>query len=236
MTMEKTVKENLEKVSYLINEAKSKSKYNQDVKLIAVSKTVDVDKVSEAADFGVIDFGENKPQELLRKAEVFPSYNWHQIGTLQKNKVKHIIDKVKLIHSLDSVDLAKEIDKRAKDKDITIQCLIQINISKEESKHGLDENNVVEFVKQVSENYKNIIIKGLMGMAPYEAEKENTRIYFKKMKELMSLINSKNINGVILDELSMGMSNDYQIAIEEGATMVRLGTVIFGERIYNKNI
>ena len=211
MTMEKTVKENLEKVSYLINEAKSKSKYNQDVKLIAVSKTVDVDKVSEAADFGVIDFGENKPQELLRKAEVFPSYNWHQIGTLQKNKVKHIIDKVKLIHSLDSVDLAKEIDKRAKDKDITIQCLIQINISKEESKHGLDENNVVEFVKQVSENYKNI-------------------------KELMSLINSKNINGVMLSELSMGMSNDYQIAIEEGATMVRLGTVIFGERIYNKNI
>ncbi|MGP1488661.1 MAG: YggS family pyridoxal phosphate-dependent enzyme [Peptoanaerobacter stomatis] len=236
MTMEKTVKENLEKISYLINEAKSKSKYNQDVKLIAVSKTVDVDKVSEAADFGVIDFGENKPQELLRKAEVFPSYNWHQIGTLQKNKVKHIIDKVKLIHSLDSVDLAKEIDKRAKDKDITIQCLIQINISKEESKHGLDENSVVEFVKQVSENYKNIIIKGLMGMAPYEVEKENTRIYFKKMKELMSLINSKNINGVILDELSMGMSNDYQIAIEEGATMVRLGTLIFGERIYNKNI
>ncbi|EHL19551.1 YggS family pyridoxal phosphate-dependent enzyme [Peptoanaerobacter stomatis] len=236
MTMEKTVKENLEKVSYLINEAKSKSKYNQDVKLIAVSKTVDVDKVSEAADFGVIDFGENKPQELLRKAEVFPSYNWHQIGTLQKNKVKHIIDKVKLIHSLDSVDLAKEIDKRAKDKDITIQCLIQINISKEESKHGLDENNVVEFVKQVSENYENIIIKGLMGMAPYEVEKENTRIYFKKMKELMSLINSKNINGVMLSELSMGMSNDYQIAIEEGATMVRLGTVIFGERIYNKNI
>lgn len=178
--MEKTVKENLEKISYLINEAKSKSKYNQDVKLIAVSKTVDVDKVAEAADFGIMDFGENKPQELLRKAEVFPSYNWHQIGTLQKNKVKHIIDKVKLIHSLDSVDLAKEIDKRAKDKDITIQCLIQINISKEESKHGLDENSVVEFVKQVSENYKNIIIKGLMGMAPYEVEKENTRIYFKK--------------------------------------------------------
>lgn len=234
--MEKTVKENLEKISYLINEAKSKSKYNQDVKLIAVSKTVDVDKVAEAADFGIMDFGENKPQELLRKAEVFPSYNWHQIGTLQKNKVKHIIDKVKLIHSLDSVDLAKEIDKRAKDKDITIQCLIQINISKEESKHGLDENSLVEFVKQVSENYKNIIIKGLMGMAPYEVEKENTRIYFKKMKELMSLINSKNINGVILDELSMGMSNDYHIAIEEGATMVRLGTLIFGERIYNKNI
>lgn len=155
---------------------------------------------------------------------------------ITKNKVKHIIDKVKLIHSLDSVDLAKEIDKRAKDKDITIQCLIQINISKEESKHGLDENNVVEFVKQVSENYKNIIIKGLMGMAPYEVEKENTRIYFKKMKELMSLINTKNINGVMLSELSMGMSNDYQIAIEEGATMVRLGTVIFGERIYNKNI
>lgn len=230
--MDKTIKENLEKVSYLINEAKSKSIYKQDVKLIAVSKTVDVEKVAEVANLGIIDFGENKPQELLRKAEVFPNYNWHQIGTLQKNKVKHIIDKVKIIHSLDSLDLAKEIDKRAKDKDIKIQCLIQINISQEDTKHGISENNVVEFVKQVSENYTNIVIKGLMGMAPYEFEKENTRVYFQRMKELMLLVNSKNIDDVFLEELSMGMSNDYQIAIEEGATMVRLGTTIFGERIY----
>lgn len=230
--MDNNIRKNLENVLAKINEAKSRAKYNQDVKLIAVSKTVDTDKVEEVANLGTIDFGENKPQELFRKQQVFPNYNWHQIGTLQKNKVKYIIDKVKMIHSLDSLELAKEIDKRAKDKDIKIQCLIQINISHEDSKHGISENDLVEFVEQVSKNYSNIIIKGLMGMAPYEFEKENTRVYFKKLKELMSFVNSKNIEGVFLDELSMGMSNDYEIAIEEGATIVRIGTTIFGERIY----
>lgn len=230
--MDNKIKDNLEDVLSKINTAKTKSKYNQEVKLIAVSKTVDVDKVKEVADFGIIDFGENKTQELVRKQEVFPDYNWHQIGTLQKNKVKYIIDKVKMIHSLDSIELAKEIDKRAKDKDIKIQCLIQINISHEDSKHGISENNIIEFVEQVNKNYSNIIIKGLMGMAPYEFDKENTRVYFKKLRNLMSLVNSKNIQGVFLEQLSMGMSNDYQIAIEEGATMIRLGTTIFGERIY----
>lgn len=230
--MENSVKNNVKKVLELIEEAKIKSKYNQEVKLVAVSKTVDIDKVKEAVDCNILDFGENKPQELLRKAEIMPSLNWHQIGTLQKNKVKYIIDKVKLIHSLDSLSLANEIDKRAKDKDITIQCLVQINISNEETKHGIDEKDIFEFVKQVSENNRNIVLKGLMGMAPYELDKERTRPYFQKMREIMLSINSKNINGVNLEHLSMGMSNDYQIAIEEGATIVRIGTTIFGERLY----
>lgn len=230
--MENLIKNNLEKVSYLIENAKAKSRFKQDVKLIAVSKTVDIDKVKEAVDLNIFDFGENKPQELVRKFEIMPNLNWHQIGTLQKNKVKYIIDKVKLIHSLDSLNLASEIDKRAKDKDITIQCLIQINISNEDTKHGIDEKDIVEFVKRVSEDNQNIAIKGLMGMAPYELDKEKTRPYFQKMKEIMSLINSKNINNVKLEHLSMGMSNDYEIAIEEGSTMIRLGTVIFGERLY----
>ena len=230
--MENSVKNNVKKVLELIEEAKTKSKYNQEVKLVAVSKTVDIDKVKEAVDCNILDFGENKPQELVRKAEIMPSLNWHQIGTLQKNKVKYIIDKVKLIHSLDSLSLANEIDKRAKDKDITIQCLIQINISNEETKHGIDEKDIFEFVKQVSENNRNIVLKGLMGMAPYELDKERTRPYFQKMREIMLSINSKNINGVNMKHLSMGMSNDYQIAIEEGATIVRIGTTIFGERLY----
>ena len=230
--MENSVKNNVKKVLELIEEAKTKSKYNQEVKLVAVSKTVDIDKVKEAVDCNILDFGENKPQELVRKAEIMPSLNWHQIGTLQKNKVKYIIDKVKLIHSLDSLSLANEIDKRVKDKDITIQCLIQINISNEETKHGIDEKDIFEFVKQVSENNRNIVLKGLMGMAPYELDKERTRPYFQKMREIMLSINSKNINGVNMKHLSMGMSNDYQIAIEEGATIVRIGTTIFGERLY----
>ena len=206
------IKSNIEKVNYLIKNALEKSKYKQDVKLIAVSKTVDVDKVKEAIDSGVVDFGE-----------------------LQKNKVKHIIDKACMIHSLDSFALCDEVDKRAKDKNIIIPCLIQINISGEETKHGINEGELTEFVKVVTERNTNIKLKGLMGMAAYEENKEKTRPYFQRMKELLVSINSKNINNLEMTELSMGMSNDFEVAIEEGATMVRFGTTIFGERIYIKN-
>ena len=229
------IKSNIEKVNYLIKNALEKSKYNQDVKLIAVSKTVDVEKVKEAIDSGVVDFGENKPQELVRKYEVYNDLNWHLIGTLQKNKVKHIIDKACMIHSLDSFALCDEVDKRAKDKNIIIPCLIQINISGEETKHGINEGELTEFVKVVTERNTNIKLKGLMGMAAYEENKEKTRPYFQRMKELLVSINSKNINNLEMTELSMGMSNDFEVAIEEGATMVRIGTTIFGERIYIKN-
>ena len=229
------IKSNIEKLNYLIKNALEKSKYKQDVKLIAVSKTVDVDKVKEAIDSGVVDFGENKPQELVRKYEVYNDLNWNLIGTLQKNKVKHIIDKACMIHSLDSFALCDEVDKRAKDKNIIIPCLIQINISGEETKHGINEGELTEFVKVVTERNTNIKLKGLMGMAAYEENKEKTRPYFQRMKELLVSINSKNINNLEMTELSMGMSNDFEVAIEEGATMVRIGTTIFGERIYIKN-
>ena len=229
------IKSNIAKVNYLIKNALEKSKYKQDVKLIAVSKTVDVDKVKEAIDSGVVDFGENKPQELVRKYEVYNDLKWHLIGTLQKNKVKHIIDKACMIHSLDSFALCDEVDKRAKDKNIIIPCLIQINISGEETKHGINEGELTEFVKVVTERNTNIKLKGLMGMAAYEENKEKTRPYFQRMKELLVSINSKNINNLEMTELSMGMSNDFEVAIEEGATMVRIGTTIFGERIYIKN-
>ena len=229
------IKSNIEKVNYLIKNALEKSKYKQDVKLIAVIKTVDVDKVKEAIDSGVVDFGENKPQELVRKYEVYNDLKWHMIGTLQKNKVKHIIDKACMIHSLDSFALCDEVDKRAKDKNIIIPCLIQINISGEETKHGIKESELTEFVKVVTEKNTNIKLNGLMGMASYEENKEKTRPYFQRMKELLVSINSKNINNLEMTELSMGMSNDFEVAIEEGATMVRIGTTIFGERIYIKN-
>lgn len=229
--MSEDLKQNLEKVQYLIGEAKSKSPYKQEVKLIAVSKTVDMPEIKQIYDLGIRDFGENKPQELARKSQELTDANWHQIGTLQKNKVKYIIDRVRLIHSVDSLSLAQEIDKRAKQLDITINCLLQINISHEESKHGIEEKDVIEFVKTLQQ-YKNISLIGLMGMAPYESDKEKTRPYFQRMKEIISDVNSKKIYGSELTELSMGMSNDFQIAIEEGATMVRVGTSIFGERTY----
>ncbi|RDY20471.1 YggS family pyridoxal phosphate-dependent enzyme, partial [Criibacterium bergeronii] len=195
------------------------------------SKTVDMPEIKQIYDLGIRDFGENKPQELARKSQELTDANWHQIGTLQKNKVKYIIDRVRLIHSVDSLSLAQEIDKRAKQLDITINCLLQINISHEESKHGIEEKDVIEFVKNLQQ-YKNISLIGLMGMAPYESDKEKTRPYFQRMKEIISDVNSKKIYGSELTELSMGMSNDFQIAIEEGATMVRVGTSIFGERTY----
>lgn len=229
--MSEDLKQNLEKVQYLIGEAKSKSPYKQEVKLIAVSKTVDMPEIKQIYDLGIRDFGENKPQELARKSQELTDANWHQIGTLQKNKVKYIIDRVRLIHSVDSLSLAQEIDKRAKQLDITINCLLQINISHEESKHGIEEKDVIEFVKNLQQ-YKNISLIGLMGMTPYESDKEKTRPYFQRMKEIISDVNSKKIYGSELTELSMGMSNDFQIAIEEGATMVRVGTSIFGERTY----
>lgn len=226
-----SLKENYEKVKYLIGEAKSKSPYKQEVNLVSVSKTVGMDKIKEAYELGFRDFGENKPQELMRKSQELPDAVWHQIGTLQRNKVKYIIDRVGFIHSVDSLSLAQEIDKRAEKLDIVVKCLVQINISHELSKHGIEEKDVFEFVKQLSE-YENISLIGLMGIAPNESDKENTRPYFQKMKEIITDVNSKNIYKQELTELSMGMSGDFPIAIEEGATFVRLGTVIFGDRTY----
>ena len=221
------INENIERVALNSNRKK------EDITLLAVTKTVDTDAILEAIDFGIKDVGENKPQELARKYNVIgDKVRWHLIGTLQTNKVKYIIDKVSMIHSLDREALCEEIQKRAEKIDKTIDCLVQVNISKEESKHGLDRECVVDFIKNTSEKYKNINIKGLMTMAPFSSKDNEIRKVFKDLKDLSLEIKELNIQGVSMDVLSMGMSNDYEIAIEEGSTIVRIGTSIFGKRNY----
>lgn len=223
------IKNKIDKACELSNRNK------EEVTLIAVSKTVDVDAIKEAINSGATDFGENKPQELARKFETIgDDVNWHLIGSLQSNKVKYIIDKVYMIHSIDRLSLCDEIQKRAEKIGKTINCLIQVNISKEESKHGILEENAIDFVKTISKNYPNIRIKGLMTMAPNTDDKELVRSVFKGLKDLAIKIDKENIENISMDELSMGMSNDFEIAVEEGATFVRVGTSIFGQRNYNK--
>ena len=216
-------------------EIEEKCHREDEVNLMAVTKTVDVDKVLEAIDAGITDIGENKPQELSRKYEIIgDKVRYHLIGTLQTNKVKYIIDKAYMIHSLDRISLCEEIQKRAEKIDKVIKCLVQVNISKEESKHGLEEEQVVDFIKQVSKDYKNIHIQGLMTMAPFVDDEKEIRKVFSKLKKLSVEISNLNLPNVEMDTLSMGMSHDYKIAIEEGATIIRVGTSIFGQRNYNK--
>lgn len=223
------IKNKIDKACELSNRNK------EEVTLIAVSKTVDVDAIKEAINSGATDFGENKPQELARKFETIgDDVNWHLIGSLQTNKVKYIIDKVYMIHSIDRLSLCDEIQKRAEKIGKTINCLIQVNISKEESKHGILEEDAIDFVKTIAKNYPNIRIKGLMTMAPNTDDKDLVRSVFKGLKDLAIKIDKENIENISMDELSMGMSNDFEIAVEEGATFVRVGTSIFGQRNYNK--
>ncbi|MDB8792840.1 YggS family pyridoxal phosphate-dependent enzyme [Romboutsia sp. 1001216sp1] len=231
-----SVKENLDMVREKIkNSCNVSNRKVDEVTLLAVTKTVDVDKVLEAIENGVKDVGENKPQELARKYEVIgDKVNWHLIGSLQTNKVKYIIDKVYMIHSLDRIALCEEIQKRAEKIDKTINCLVQINISKEESKHGIYKEGAIDFIKEVANNYNNIKIKGLMTMAPFTENKDEVRKVFRGLKELAVEIDKLNINNVSMEYLSMGMSNDYEIAIEEGSNIVRVGTSIFGARNYDK--
>lgn len=230
MSIEQNLSSVIEKISNSVN----KSKFNQVVELIAVTKTVESDKINKVIDLGTNNIGENKVQEIQRKySEINTDVNWHLIGTLQTNKVKYIADKIYMIHSLDRVELAKEIDKQAKKHNRTINCLIQVKLSEEDTKHGTEIEDVMELVKQIAKEYSNIKICGLMGMAPYFEDSENARPYFKKLRSIFDEIKSMNISGVNMQHLSMGMSNDYEIAIEEGATFVRVGTAIFGEREYN---
>jgi hypothetical protein len=204
----------------------------EDVTLIAVTKTVDVDVMNEARQLDLKNFGENRPQELVRKYEFFDEETkWHMIGHLQRNKVKYIIDKVELIHSLDNVKLAQEIQKQSVKRNKITDVLIEINIGSEISKHGIGPDELFDFVDNLME-FKNIRIKGLMTVAPYVVDLESVRPYMKKMKELFEKLKEVKGENIDVDTLSMGMSNDYRIAIEEGATMVRIGSSIFGDRIY----
>lgn len=227
------IQENIAYVEKNIKEACEKS--NRDIEavtLIAVSKTKPISMLQEAYEYGCRDFGENKVQELVEKYEVMPKdIKWHMIGHLQTNKVKYIVDKVALIHSVDSIKLAKEISKEAVKHNITVSILIEVNVAAEESKFGTTTEEAIRLVTEVSK-LPGISIKGLMTIAPYVENDEQNRQYFVKLKQLSVDINIKNIDNVNMNVLSMGMTGDYKVAVEEGATLVRVGTGIFGERNY----
>lgn len=225
------VKENLAYVEEQITKACEKASRNRDeVTLIAVSKTKPVLLVDEVIDCGIREFGENKVQEIMDKYDTVKSpVNWHMIGHLQRNKVKYIVDKVCLIHSVDSYRLAEMIDQEAAKKGVKCDILIEVNIAKEDTKYGVMEDEVLPLVEQISK-LSNIRIKGLMTIAPFVENSEKNRVHFRNLRNLYVDIKTKNIDNVDMKILSMGMTNDYVVAIEEGATMVRVGTGIFGQR------
>lgn len=227
------IKENIENVIANINESIDKCGRNkEEVTLIAVSKTKPVSDIEEAYDFGIRDFGENKVQELVDKYDQLPKdIRWHMIGHLQTNKVKYIVDKAFLIHSVDSYHLAETISREAVKKGCSCDILIEVNVADEDTKFGLMLDEVYDLVLSISK-LPSINIKGLMTVAPYVTNPENNRNVFKKLKQLSVDISMKNIHNVSMDILSMGMSGDYQVAIEEGASYIRVGTSIFGERNY----
>ena len=225
------LKENLEKVEENIQAACDRAGRKRDeVTLIAVSKTKPVEMLQEAYDLGVRINGENKAQELASKYEVLP-----MIGHMQRNKVKYIIDKVDLIHSVDSVRLAETIDKEAEKHGVIANILIEVNVAKEESKFGLMPEEVPEFVEKIA-GFPHIRVKGLMTIAPFVENPEENRPIFAHLRKLSVDIAKKNIDNITMSILSMGMTNDYQVAIEEGATMVRVGTGIFGARDYTHQV
>ena len=184
---------------------------------------------------GSRDFGENKPQELNEKCLVMPQdIRWHMIGHLQRNKIKYIIDKACMIHSVDSERLAEAISQEAGKHGVVMPVLVEVNIAQEDSKFGLYEKDVLPFLEKIS-NLPNLHVEGLMTIAPFVEDAEENRVFFRKLRKLYVDIKSKNIDNITMRHLSMGMTGDYQVAIEEGATMVRVGTGIFGERNYVLN-
>ena len=229
------LKENLANVEKNIEQAcKNAGRSRDEVTLIAVSKTKPVEMLQEIYDENIRDFGENKVQELCSKMEQLPSdIRWHMIGHLQRNKVKYIVGKVELIHSVDTYRLAEEINIQAKKQNVIVPILVEVNIAHEESKFGISAEDSILLVEEISK-LENIRIKGLMTIAPYVENPEDNRLYFRKIKQLSVDITNKNIDNVLMEILSMGMTGDYMVAIEEGATMVRVGTGIFGERNYKQ--
>ena len=227
------IRENLAHVKANIKRAcEGSGRKEEDVTLIAVSKTKPLPMLMDAYECGCRDFGENKVQELVDKWEQMPKdIRWHMIGHLQRNKVKYIVDKVYMIHSVDSLRLSEEISKEAVKKGVTVSVLIEINVAQEESKFGTTCEEAYRLVEEASK-LPNIIIKGLMTIAPYVENAEENKQYFEKLRQIYVDINRKNIDNVYMTELSMGMTGDYETAIAEGATYIRVGTGIFGERFY----
>ena len=228
------LKDNLAAVHKNIADACQKAGRSQEeVTLVAVSKTKPVELLMEAYEAGERVFGENKVQEIMDKYERMPAdVQWHMIGHLQRNKVKYIIDKAAMIHSVDSVRLAQTIEQEAAKKNLVMPILVEVNVAEEESKFGLKTEEVVPFLEEIS-GYEHLSVKGLMTIAPFVENPEENREIFQKLKQLSVDITAKNINNISMSVLSMGMTGDYQVAVEEGATMVRVGTGIFGARNYS---
>lgn len=227
-----SIKDNIVEIENRIDQALKRADREDKVTLVAVSKTQPIEKIIEAMNSDLLDIGENKVQELIDKMAILndrPRY--HMIGHLQTNKVKYIADRIHLIHSLDRMSLATELDKRAKGINRSIDCLIQVNISKEETKFGLYKDDVIPFIEQVLA-LSNINIKGLMTIAPFVDDEKILRETFRGLYNLKEEIIRRNYKELSMDILSMGMTNDFEIAIEEGSNMIRVGTGIFGKRNY----
>lgn len=227
------VKENYLSVKQKVEDACRRSGRDpKEVTLIAVSKTKPVEMIEELLPLGVVDFGENKPQELKEKYSVLPqNLKWHMIGHLQRNKVKYIIDKACLIHSVESESLAETIQKEAEKHQLVMPVLIEVNAAEEASKFGISLEETPAFVEKIAA-YPNLKVQGLMTIAPFVENPEDNRVHFRNLYKMFIDIKGRNIDNVDMCRLSMGMTNDYEVAIEEGATMVRVGTGIFGERFY----
>ena len=211
--------------------AKECGRAPEDIKLIAVTKTYPVEAMNEAIRLGVTDIGENKPQEIRDKFDNVSPVNWHLIGHLQTNKVKYIIDRCTLIHSVDSIKLMAEIDRQAQNHNRDIDILIQVNISGEESKSGIAPDELPSLL-EYAKNLTNTHVKGLMTIAP-KCDIDEVSRHFSNMKELFDQTAKQSYRNVTMTELSMGMSGDFETAIKHGATMVRIGSLIFGPRNYN---
>jgi len=227
-----SIKNRLEKVKDRIKKAAEACNRNPEtVRLVAVSKTVPTNRVREAIEAGVTNLGENYVQEAREKVNSLTDFavNWHFIGHLQTNKAKYAVRLFDLIHSVDSLKLAQELNKQAQKNEKIQQILIQVNISREKTKSGVSVDEALDLVNEIS-RLENLSIKGLMTMPPYFNQPERVRPFFSALRELRARIKEKAIPNVFMDELSMGMTGDFEAAIEEGATMVRVGTAIFGER------
>ena len=228
------LKENLKQVEENICRAcETAGRSREEVTLIAVSKTKPVEMLKEVYDQGIRVFGENKVQEMMEKQEMLPAdIQWHMIGHLQRNKVKYLIGKTALIHSVDSMRLAEEINRLSEKNNVITKILVEVNIACEETKFGASRDEAIKLVEDIS-RLSSLRVEGLMTIAPYVENAEDNRQYFKEIKKLSVDIKQKNIDNVSMSILSMGMTGDYMVAIEEGATMVRVGTGIFGARNYS---
>lgn len=229
------IRANLKKINDQIKTtAESCGRSADDVLLVAVSKTRTPEEINTAIDAGVTDIGENKVQEIMDKYDDIKPVRWHMIGHLQTNKVKYIIDKVSMIHSVDSYKLAAEINRRAAGKGITMDILIQVNSAQEDSKFGITTDETEGLIKEILDNCENVRIRGLMCIAPYADDPEDIKIYFDQVKEQYDRFGRIEHPRLDFKYLSMGMSHDFQVAIEAGSNLVRVGSAIFGERDYSK--